>query len=150
MKTVITLSDEELKEKITGFFKNAPADALFPLTVTGHSMTPFLVQSRDTAYLSAADKVYIGDIVLYQRKNGKLILHRIIARDGDNIITAGDCQDVTEVIKPESLIAVCRKVMRKGRIVTEKDMLWRFFSVAWIKLVGERKKLMTVYEKLWR
>ena len=48
-----------------------------PLVVTGGSMTPFLVHKRDAVLLSKIDApVRRGDIILYTRAPGLLILHR--------------------------------------------------------------------------
>ena len=62
-----------------------------PLLVTGNSMAPFLVDRRDTVYLSGIRRpLRRGDIVLYQRRSGAYILHRICRREGDTFTIAGD------------------------------------------------------------
>ena len=53
-----------------------------PLVISGGSMTPFLAPGRDIVYLSKADRILKrGDMVLYQRKNGDYVLHRILRAD---------------------------------------------------------------------
>ena len=53
------------------------------LTITGHSMSPFLRNKKDQVVLVACDPAALqpGDVPLYRRRNGKYILHRIVERD---------------------------------------------------------------------
>ena len=49
-----------------------------PVTITGNSMSPFLVHGRDRVLLSRITRpLQKGDMVLYQRKGGQYVMHRI-------------------------------------------------------------------------
>ena len=90
---------------------------MVPLVVSGSSMTPFLVHGRDTVYLSKVGRpLRRGDIVLYRRKSGAYILHRICrVRDGAFDIV-GDAQTVIERgIEEKQIFAVVRAAKRTGR-----------------------------------
>lgn len=83
------------KQKTSGLI-GLPLDQLGPLlcdciaqgqevvlTITGNSMSPFLRDKKDQVVLTACDPMALqpGDVPLYQRQNGKYILHRIVERD---------------------------------------------------------------------
>ena len=53
------------------------------LTVTGHSMSPFVRNRKDQVVLTACDPTALqpGDVPLFRRLNGKYVLHRIVERD---------------------------------------------------------------------
>ena len=61
------------------------------LTVTGYSMMPMLHNGRDSVELTLPQgPCRKGDVILYRREDGRIILHRIIAMDGENYICCGD------------------------------------------------------------
>ena len=47
-------------------------------TVHGYSMYPLLCNHRDSVYIEKANSYKKYDVVLFERPNGKLVLHRII------------------------------------------------------------------------
>lgn len=136
------LSGAELTEKLEDWFRSGSGP--FPLTVTGHSMTPFIAPGRDTAFLSPFDgTAKKGDILLFVSVQGRLLLHRVKKTDGKRIVTAGDafshCDEGTDA---SHVLAVCRRVKRKGKIYDEKSLYWRFFSEIWISVLPLRKPIL--------
>ena len=68
-----------------------------PVTITGGSMTPFLVHGRDRVILSKISRpLKTGDMVLYQRESGQYVMHRI--RYIKNIINSSINKSITKII----------------------------------------------------
>lgn len=42
------------------------------------------------------EEYQVGDIVMYRHENGLIVTHRIVALDGDTIITKGDANNATD------------------------------------------------------
>lgn len=147
-KKPILLSSSELEKKLDAFFEEQPG-AKFPLTVTGHSMVPFLVEKRDSVFLEKKQSpIRKGDIVLYKRSGGRLVLHRVIQKKGNILFIAGDNEDVKEKVPEENVIAVCREAIRKGKHIERKNFVWRLFSVPWRLILPWRKRLMIMYARV--
>ena len=111
------------------------------LTVTGNSMSPILRHGRDQVVLvQATDPAALqaGDVPLYQRRNGRFVLHRIVERDdghsryrwhdaevlpsahvgaGVQYTMLGDAQtDLEPGIRPEQIVAVAKAFYIKGKL----------------------------------
>ena len=104
-----------------------------PLTVTGNSMLPFLKNKRDTVWLREEKKPKRGQILLFQRKDGSFILHRLrrIRRDG-MLVMNGDAQNWCEIISPDQVLASVTAFSRQGKEAVPanrfrtklRDILW--------------------------
>ena len=140
---------EELMQLLSGVLDQ---DAAVPLVVTGSSMAPFLADGRDTVYLSKISRpVRRGDIVLYRRKSGELVLHRVWRLDGNEFTMVGDAQLIPEPgIGPEQLLAVVTAVRRKGKLLTATSPLWLFYGKIWLPAFPWRGKLMATYAGITR
>lgn len=124
-------------------------DAL-PLRVSGNSMAPFLVHNRDTVYLSKIVRpLKVGDIVLYQRRNGTYILHRICKINGDYYYMVGDAQAALEYdIKREQIFGIVCKVERKGKDQKPGCFWWEFFEKIWVRMIPYRPTVTRIYSTL--
>lgn len=120
------------------------------LKITGSSMTPFLVPERDSVELAGIKKEpEKGDVVLYKRKNGAYVLHRVIKTDKDGFYFAGDGQTFVEgPIEKEQLIAVCDAFIRKGERISGKEPRWKAYEFLWRKLRKLRPSALKAYEKM--
>lgn len=114
--------------------------------VSGGSMLPFLASGRDYVYLKKTETPpKKGDIVLFLRKDGSYILHRIrfIRKDGYYMI--GDRQICTEgPITPSQIVAVTVKVRRKGKLITPKSFVWKFYRYIWLHTVKLRPLIFKI------
>ena len=83
----------------------------------GGSMTPF-VRDGDVAFVTptAGMGVGIGDVVCYETPSGKLLLHRVIARDRDRLVAKGDALAFVETIDRTRLLGKVVAVERHGTI----------------------------------
>lgn len=105
--------------------------------VSGGSMTPFLGNNRDYVFLEAPKKpLKKGDIVLFERVNGDYILHRIKRIKKDGFYLLGDRQyNVEGPVKPSQIRCVAVSVKRKNKILTPKNIIWKFYSKIWLNIV---------------
>lgn len=119
MKTI----EEVLQEK--GEFVSAPL---------GVSMLPLIRPQCDVVLLSR-DTSEIGkyDVVLYKRKNGKYILHRILGQNEKGYILCGDNQYIKEYgIQKEQILAVMKGFYRgEKRYIDIQSKGYRIYSKFW-------------------
>ena len=99
--------------------------------VKGSSMWPFLVNGRDSVFFEALPKRSLrsGDILLYLRKNGRYVMHRLYAVEKDGSLTfVGDNQNNLEHgIAADQLIAYANRFIRNGkRLYCSRSLLNRF------------------------
>ena len=112
--------------------------------VSGNSMAPFLIDGRDTVFFEALPDRALrsGDILLYQRKNGRYVMHRLFQVKDGLLTFVGDNQQVLERgISRDQVIAYANHFIRDGKdIYCDHSALNRFFvfymkvRVRWPKL----------------
>lgn len=98
----------------------------FIAPICGVSMLPMLEQERDAVRLVYTRKrLAVGDLPLYRRRDGKLVLHRILKVERDGYLVCGDnCTDA-EHIPFEAVIAVTVGYFKGGRYVPCDDRGYR-------------------------
>lgn len=143
---VRALAPEAAMERIAGLLEQTEN---VPLVITGNSMYPFLSHGRDTVYLrNVREPLKKGDMVLYRRRNGQYILHRILAA-GDRLTLLGDNQVNPEPgIMPEQVLAVVSAVRRRGKLLQPGDPVWNFYENAWLRMIPLRPYLMAIHRRL--
>lgn len=141
------LPPETLMEPLLALLEEAE---YVPLVISGGSMMPFLVNGRDTVYLSRITRpLKRGDMVLYRRDNGAYVLHRIYRVEPEGFCLVGDAQTVTEKgIRPEQVLALVSAVRRKGKVLRPGSFWWDFFEKVWIRLLPLRRGIMAAYSGL--
>ena len=145
-RNIRVLSPDVLLEEYRELLEDERVEAL-PLLISGNSMSPFLVDGRDTVYLSRLTKpVKKGDVILYQRKNGAYILHRVYKIKNGSFTMLGDAQtEPEEGILPEQIVAVMTSADRKGKKETPGSFWWEFFEKVWIRIPALRPPLRNIY-----
>ena len=120
------------------------------LTVTGNSMVPFLVHKRDSVILSAPDDIIRkGDILFYRRKNGKCVLHRVKKITDHGLYFIGDSQNTIEgPLDKSCVLAKCNSVIRKGKLIDNKSIIWNFFRDVWLNIIPLRLPLIKFIAKI--
>lgn len=124
----------------------------FKLTVTGSSMFPFILGGRDQVTLSPLpQKLRKNDLPLYRRRDGAFVLHRIIRCEKDGTYTCcGDHQWVTEPgLEYDQMIALATAFVRKGREVTNRNLLYRMYRTLWTWIIPLRPYLFGLHN-MWR
>ena len=140
------------------------------LTITGNSMCPFLRHERDQVVLikpSDSTTLQTGDVPLYRRRGGQLVLHRIVQRDdgvkrrrygekeslpsmhsstGLTYTMLGDAQTEPEPnIRPEQILAVATAFIRAGERLDCHATAYRRRSLRWHRLLPLRTPLVRMY-----
>ena len=121
---------------------------IVPLQVSGSSMSPFLIHIRDTVFISSVkDPLKKGDIVFFQRMNGKYVMHRICDIDQEgNLYLIGDGQTIVEgPIQQKQVFGIIHRVVRKGKVIEEDMIVWKFFSKIWIHLRTSRNFFIKLF-----
>ena len=119
------------------------------LVVTGSSMRPFLKHGRDMVCLRAWEENDIkrGQILLFQRQDQSLILHRIrkCLQDG-KLLMNGDAQAWCETISLNQVVAVVSSIERKGQHLSCDHIWFRFWNWLWYPT----RPIRPILFKLWR
>lgn len=127
-----------------------------PLTITGNSMSPFMIHERDKILISSVNRpLKKGDMAFYQRVTGQYVMHRIRyirqGERGEAYYFIGDAQNVTEgPIYREQIFGLITSVCRKGKWIKPGDFWWEFFEKIWIRMVPLRKPIEKIYGTLRR
>ena len=117
--------------------------------VTGYSMTPFLRHGRDAVCLRAWEEkdMKCGQILLFQRLDRSLVLHRIRKRlPNGELIMNGDAQAWCETISTEQVIAIVSAVERNGRHISCNSIWFWLWSWLWYPT----RPIRPILFKLWR
>ena len=116
--------------------------------ITGTSMLPLLKEGRDRVELESSDRERLkkGDVVLYKKNDGTLVLHRIIKTENGEFFTVlGDHQfNNTERVTKNQIIAVACGFFIKGRYVNEKTRWYRLYKKIWLCNLNFRRIILAV------
>ena len=114
------------------------------LVVTGNSMWPFLRHRADTVILVPLSRdPRPGDILFYLRREDFCILHRVIRREEDGMLTlCGDAQTYLESVHTEQILGVASHIRRRGRLISCGGPVWTSLSALWRWLLPIRPLLL--------
>lgn len=117
------------------------------ITVVGSSMSPFLIHRRDRVFFEKPDRpLRRGDIVFFQRRNGRYVMHRIWKIKKDGLYIVGDAQtEIEGPISREQIFARITQCERNGRMIGAGDFCWEFFEKIWIRIVPARPLIWKCY-----
>ena len=125
--------------------------------IKGISMLPMLDEDRDAVELVEVKgplKKY--DLPLFQRRNGEMVLHRIIAVKKDHYLICGDNSPAVEKVPMERIVAVASGFYKNGKYVSCQDEAylayvqdrWKDFSSR--KIIKKLPKEWNVMAMLYR
>lgn len=87
--------------------------------INGISMLPMLEAGKDAVELVAVnDRLKKYDLVLFQRRNGQLVLHRIIAVKKKHYLICGDNSIAVEKVPADWILAVASGFYKDGTYVS--------------------------------
>ncbi len=127
-------------------YTNGWSDSFLPLlkegkmlTITpiGTSMFPLFTDPNDQAILAYVniEKLHRGDVILYRRNNGMLVLHRIVKKTNDTFYMTGDNQTKIEgPLYANQIYAVMAAFYRKGHLISCKNPVYMILSRLWLFL----------------
>lgn len=98
-------------------------------------MRPLLKEGKSWVQVAARNgrELTAGDVVLYRRMDGKLVLHRVIrVEQADTYLLCGDHQwKLEERVKDEQILAVAQAFSRNGRFFDEHTWWYRLYRKFW-------------------
>ncbi len=145
------LNLDEMDDIISAVIKN---DGKVSIIASGVSMEPFIKNKKDVVTLvGAGRKLKKGDVPLYRRGNGKVVLHRVIGEDKNGYIMRGDNQWTNEYgIKDENILALLYSVKKGSRELKKDSTLCRIyeFLLPLIRLLKKSKNFISIRAKRLR
>ena len=141
----------ELNNLMPLFRERLAAGQKIQFSPRGVSMLPMLRQGFDSVILSPVpEKLKKYDLPLYQRDDGKYILHRIVEA-GETYTCIGDNQYACEPgLRHDQMIAVVTAFTRGKREISVTDPLYRIYCILWHHSRSGRYFLLRVKNKLRR
>jgi len=89
------------------------------------------------------ERLKAGDVVLYRRKSGKYVLHRIIwVRKTDYVLCGDNCWELEPGIRDEQILGVLTAVIRNGQTVDVNAFGYRLKVNLWWVLYPVRASLL--------
>ena len=122
------------------------------ITITGNSMSPFLIHQRDEILISPPSGSWKkGDMAFFKRTNGHYIMHRIcrVEKNGDCYFVGDAQQEIEGPIKPSQIFGKITSVKRKGKWIGPGDFWWEFFEHIWLNIIPLRRGCQRIYTKIW-
>ena len=115
----------------------------------GTSMLPLLEEGKSLVEVEASTLKQLkeGDVVLYKKNDGTLVLHRIIKVECEGIFAVlGDHQfKNAERVNKNQIIAVACGFFIKGRYVTEKTRWYRLYKKIWLCNLNFRRIILLTF-----
>ena len=109
----------------------------------GTSMWPLLREGKSWVQIVSRDAKQLkpGDVVLYRRSDGQLVLHRIIRVENDGTYwVCGDHQwKLEERIREEQILAVARTFSRNGYLIDAHTKWYRLYQLLWNRNLTVRR-----------
>ena len=117
-------------------------------------MYPFIDPRRYEVVLAGIEEgsaLRRGDVVLYRRENGMLVLHRIYKIGQDGLYLLGDHQTAIEgPVRREQVKGKMTGMVRDGRYMDVGNPGYRMLSVVWLWLRPARRVIMVPAARLRR
>lgn len=101
----------------------------------GYSMYPLFVPDRDQAVVAPIGDIMPrrGDVVLYRREGGNLVLHRICRYDAEGFYMVGDNESEIEgPLQREQIKGILVGIIRKGKRFSSKNLLYCSAAGLWL------------------
>ena len=112
--------------------------------VTGDSMRPLLRHLRDGVILVPPWRIRRGDIVLFDRQNGRCALHRVLRAGKTGFTMAGDAQwHLEENLPYGQIVGVVSCIDRGGRKIPRENLFLKMYTfvvtpVTFLRIKGWR------------
>ena len=146
MQKSISYKVEELVPVMLDLFAEGKKVIIY---ATGNSMAPLIRNRKDSIVLSAykGEKLGVGDMVFYKRKNGRYVLHRIVDITADlKFITLGDNQiKAEETVDIKQIVAWPVAVIRGEKEVSLTSKCYKLYKKLWSK----KSVIRWIYVKLF-
>lgn len=117
------MNDKEQFLSENGYYISSPS---------GNSMRPFIRGGRDLVTVLPQKGVpRLFDAVLYKRKSGEHVIHRIVAKKKGVFLIRGDNCYYTESVPAENVIGTVHTVRRGEKEISTDTFSYRLMSGGW-------------------
>lgn len=127
------------------------------LPFRGISMLPMLRQEKDSVELSPLpEQLKPYDLPMYQRKDGKMVIHRIVAVKEDYYVCMGDNTEQFEKVFQEQMIGIVSAFWRGDKRIEVTSPLYRLYCRLWrptrpLRILYKRaKRLLRKMKSIWK
>lgn len=113
--------------------------------ISGTSMLPLLKQGKALVWLKKTGEKPLekGDVVLYKKSDGTLVLHRIIGRDNYTYLLLGDhSYNRLERVEEKDIIAIAENYYINGRFLNKTTLWYRIYLKIWTGNLKLRRILL--------
>lgn len=120
----------------------------------GTSMSPLFIEGRDKVYIVKYDgklKLKKGDVVLFKRKTGEFVLHRLVKAKNGEYSFCGDNHFIIEKgVKESQILGVCIGYYKSEKYVDfKKSFKYKFYKNTYAKSFLLRKVVIKI-KRLFR
>jgi hypothetical protein len=150
MMNVKQIANEVLLPEVAALIREGHTVTLL---VRGNSMNPFMVDRRDKVVLGSVldEELKPGAVVLAHEREGRMVLHRIVARNGGLLTLQGDGNvGQTEEAETGEVMGVMLAVVRKGKTYACRGRAWRWYSAVWMRTLFMRRIVLGVWRRTRR
>ena len=145
---IMTHNNLSEKIRIVDLLREGKSVQLHP---EGYSMYPLLVPERDEVIISPLKDHIIrrGDVLLYRRKSGRLILHRVYKKDRSRLYFVGDNESEIEgPVRITEVYAIMSAFYHKGKKYKTSNVFYFFYWQIWLLLLPFRKPIGNFIHKI--
>ena len=116
----------------------------------GYSMYPLIVPERDEVIISPLKKkIRRGDVLLFRRKSGKLVLHRVIKVKESKLYFVGDNQtEIEGPIDPSQVLGIMSSFIHKKTKYSVSNPLYCLSWQIWLIMLPLRKPISLFIHKI--
>ncbi|MGL5919531.1 MAG: S24/S26 family peptidase [Bacteroidales bacterium] len=116
------------------------------IKVKGRSMYPLMRDGRDFAVICATTSIAKGDVVLARIGANQCVLHRVIKKQGENLILMGDGNIyTTESCLCSDVKGTLVRIERGNYSISVTGVLYRIYSALWVALTPLRGKVWKLF-----
>lgn len=121
------------------------------IKLQGYSMYPLFVPGRDEVIIERCDPAGVrrGDVLLYRRDSGILVLHRLYRRTREGFFMVGDNQkEVEGPLAAHQFKGKMTAFIRKGKKISVRNPLYVAVSRLWLLLRPVRPLIGKVIHRM--
>lgn len=125
------------KEQFIDIEKELNKGTIVQLKPRGYSMYPLLIPGRDEARIAplGSHRIKKGDVLLYRRESGMLVLHRVARRIGNELYMVGDNQSKKEgPLRLEQMRGIMIGFVRSGSYHSVHNPVYALYASLWLFL----------------
>lgn len=145
--------EEGIPEEIWEAMSAEGLDVAINVPILGHSMKPLLRPKGDCVRIMPLRRdLMIGDIIVFRRDDGRLIMHRVFKLTETHIQTVGDnCEKPDREIPYDAVFGLVTHVQHGKHLIYVDNKLWRGIGRVLTQLRPVRVFLFKhVKQPLWR